>query len=223
MGNDLVIASSTMRNPASMGAIEKITSQRGRIETWELLPRADLKSIIEVLNSDAQPASKEHAKNTAEIMIGSYPRNGIDDPEIYSRGIVSVLMKYPNHVGVTAVNNLTLESKFLPTRADLHQHCEKAFFDFNSIRSRALRMSEEHDRREKEARELDERVRNRKAFRDKYGGKSPLEVITLLRMSEERERCEKEERDLDEQIRKRKEFSEKYGWETPLDSLADKG
>ena len=175
MGNEITLPSNTTLD---RGAVDRVLRQRGsRAESWDLIPRAELPPIIAGLDEATHPANMDQAKRAAEVLLGSYPRHAVDDPEIYSRGIVSVLNRFPSHVGAKAVDNLTLKSKFLPTRAELNEQCEAIMGEINAARAIARRMVEEHDRRENEQREQAEREASRKAFRDKHGDKTPLEVL----------------------------------------------
>jgi len=175
MGTELALPS---RSTLDRSVVSRILAERGnRMESMALIAKSELPAIITGLDEITQPANVEQAKRAAEILLGSYPRHAVDDPEIYSRGIVSVLNKFPAHIGAKAVDNLTLKSKFLPTRAELNEHCEAIMGELNAARAIARRMLEEHDRREKEQREEAERAKSRQAFRDKHGDKSPMEVL----------------------------------------------
>lgn len=175
MGNEIALPSKTTLD---RGAVVLVLKQRGlRAESWELIPRSELPSIISGLDEATEPANMDQAKRAAEVLLGSYPRHTVDDPKIYSRGMVSVLNKFPAHVGAKAVDKLTLKSKFLPTRAEINEQCEAIMGEINAARAIARRMMEEHDRREEEQRKQAERAANRKAFRDKHGDKSPMDVL----------------------------------------------
>lgn len=175
MGNELSLPS---RSTVDRAVVARVLSQKGtRAESMALIPLAELPVIIAGLDEATQPAQIEQAKRAAEILLGSYPRHAVDDPEIYSRGIVSVLNKFPAYIGAKAVDNLTLKSKFLPTRAELNEQCEAIMGELNAARAIARRMVQEHERRDQEQRDDAQRKANRKAFRDKHGDKTPMEVL----------------------------------------------
>jgi len=175
MGNEIALPKSTALDRQ---AVEGLIANMGQpSQTWSLVPRSELGGMIAGLDQAAVPCDTEQAKRAAEVLLGSYPRHAVEDPQIYSRGIVSVLNKFPAHVGAAAVDQLTLKSKFLPTRAEINEQCEAIMGKLNAARSIARRMVAEHDRREQEQREEAERAASRQAFRDKHGDLSPMDVL----------------------------------------------
>lgn len=173
--NDLVILE---RAEISSGAASKISLAMGKAaENWELIDRQELSSVIQEIASLTIKMSAKNSVELSKLLIGSYPRHMVDDAAVYSRGIVSVLENYPPFVGARAIDELTLKSKFMPTRAELNDHC---LIHMNKIRSSmhiANMMLKEHDRRDAEASMRLEREKSREEFRLKHGDKSPLEVL----------------------------------------------
>tara|TARA_R110000744_G_scaffold326330_4_gene432115 strand:- start:20715 stop:21350 length:636 start_codon:yes stop_codon:yes gene_type:complete len=175
MPNQLSLPSKTNLNIA---VSNKILEQRGKpSQVWDLVPISDLHLAIQGLEAAAVPSEKEIAKNAAKILLGSYPRHAVDDPAIYARGIVSVFMRFPPHVGKEAIDNLSLKSKFIPTRAEVNAHCALIMSDLSTAITIARRMVIEHDLRKKEQ-DRDAKVKaDRQKFRDQHKGKTMLEVI----------------------------------------------
>lgn len=144
---------------------------------WELIPVAGLKHSISVLGASATKCDLGQAKKAAEVLLGSYPYHSIGDPQIYSRGIVSVLQGYPPKIAAAAIDQITRTSKFVPTRAEVDQTCKSLFDELRATIVRAKRMLEEHEIRAEAEAEEAKRKAEREEFLEKHGGKSPLEVL----------------------------------------------
>lgn len=88
-----------------------------------LIPEDDARAVVAELQAASAPMGIEHAKTQAKLLIGSYPHPSIDEPEIYSRAIVSVLAEVPPDIGRHAIDRLTRTLRFLPTRAEVDEMC----------------------------------------------------------------------------------------------------
>lgn len=91
-------------------------------------PLLDLYTCATLVNEadrlNALPnASQVEAKTLAEILVGSYPTRGVNDPAIYARAITSIFDEFSPEIAKEAINRLTRSLKFLPTRADVFEAC----------------------------------------------------------------------------------------------------
>lgn len=166
-----------MRHEES-AALQTLLEQSSKpVDIWELTPVPVLKAIINQLEDARVLASEEQARKTAGILLGAYPHHKVADPVNYSRGIISVLQRFPASIGAQATDSLTLQSEYLPTRAQLMKHCETKMGKINAAYSIAKRMVQEHQRRSEQIKDDTDRARARAEFRDKHGDKSPMEVL----------------------------------------------
>ena len=132
-----------------------------------------------------EPAVNDDAVKITALLIGSYPKHAVDDPDIYTRAMKSVVAEYPRAVGFAAVDALTRKCKFIPTRAELFEELERQVAPLRQAKASADWMAREHDRRaqlEREEREIEE---GKRRFREAHGGKSPLEVLGARFSAEE--------------------------------------
>ena len=71
--------------------------------------------------------AKPVAELRARILIGCYRKSDANDPEIYGRALVAVLMRYPENI-VMAVTEpatgLPARLKWLPSIAEIVEACE---------------------------------------------------------------------------------------------------
>ena len=81
---------------------------------------------MEVLENSLLPCGPQRAAELARILIGSYPSRAVHDPVIFARAIVSVLAEIPEDLARHAIDKLTRENKFLPTRAEVFEACGAA-------------------------------------------------------------------------------------------------
>jgi len=175
MMGDLIIPQEVTLGKADL-EILKDTQDR-RQEQWSLLPVETCRAILPTIEAALTPATEEQARKNAEILIGSYPRHMIDEPQIYSRAIISVFQRFPAWIGAKAVDEITLQNEWPPSRAVVHATCNKLANDVKRTQSVISRMILETKRREDAADEEKNREIAREEFRQKYGEKTPLEVL----------------------------------------------
>lgn len=148
------------------------------VRTQALLPQDRLQAIIattdDLINAKA---SEEKATELAKILIGCYPRANVENPDVYIRGIRTVMEKFPAAIVSRAVDTITMNNKFLPTRAEVHDALAAEMGEIIKTKTRADMMRREGERRAKEAEEQAERAKSRQEFRDKHGDKSPMDVL----------------------------------------------
>lgn len=132
---------------------------------------------LEALRKELDPIGKDRAIEFCEVLLGSYPHHNIADVKIYTRSIVSVFAQYPADVCGKAVDAVTLNNKYLPTRFTVFQACEEiASIKRDLIKTTALEISVSKQMAEDKKRAADMEA-ERKKFRDKYGDKSVLDVM----------------------------------------------
>lgn len=175
--NDLMIAPSWGLDERHAAALRAAAAPGRRAEQWDLLPVSVLASIPAAVAAASEPAAQDQAARTAKALLGSYPRHAVEDPEIYSRAIVSVLQRFPPHIGARAVDALTLRCKFMPTRAELFVECEKLMAELRRTGAIATAMLQEHERRAQAEREAAERAESRAKMID---GRPASEVYADL-------------------------------------------
>ena len=173
--NSLVLPSRVSINEADQF---KVTAALGRRpETWDLVSKQGLTDLIVTLETASVPCGKDKGTELGKMLLGTYPMHNVGDVAMYSRGISSIIAEYPVQIAARAIDLVTRESKYLPTRADIDQHCKKMLNELKASIYIANRMIEEHKRREDEAARIAERTREREEFRKKHGEKSPMDVL----------------------------------------------
>ena len=145
--------------PSSNGDLITATLANDLIRNY--LAMTDQKSI----------ASTEQAKTLAKILVGSYPSRQVHDAEIYARGVASIFSEYHPTVGKEAVDKLTRNCKFMPTRAEVVTACEVIVSKAGVAARTAKKHMEEKDRREKEE------ARNKELAEDKISQKQKQGAI----------------------------------------------
>ena len=88
-----------------------------------LIPVADCQAILGVPVGEA--ATQDQASRLAEILASSYPKSDAVSPDVYTRGIISILMEHAPDIGADAVDDLTRDRSTLPTRCDVNGACHK--------------------------------------------------------------------------------------------------
>lgn len=72
--------------------------------------------------------AKELAAERARILVGCYRRSDANDPEIYARAAVAVLMRYPEKIVIAVTEpatGLPSKLKWLPSIAEIVEACEE--------------------------------------------------------------------------------------------------
>jgi hypothetical protein len=110
----------------------------------------------------------ETATKLARALIGSYPKEP-HEPEIYTRGIVSVLAEQPADIAKRAVDRVTRSCRFLPTRADLCDAITAIREEGAAGRAIQASIAEQERRRERAAAQDAQLEAERKAFRERLG------------------------------------------------------
>ena len=177
MASDLIVSAS--RAPALSRNWSLLVDVRDmeHFRQARLVPDSDVRAVQADLDRAIQPCSETDAAKIAGLLVGSYPKHLIAEPEIYTRAMVSLLAEYPASVGARAVDIVTRKCKFMPTRAEVCEELDALMRKLQWAKFVADRTSAERDRRKQEIREGVEREAARRMFREKHGGKSPLDVL----------------------------------------------
>lgn len=150
-----------------------------------LVPLEACRQAVTDLSTAVEPCGDVQALKATELLVGSYSQHKAANPEIYARSIRSVFARYPHAVCMAAIDSLTLRLRWFPERADVFEECERHMKPMLEALSSARWMAGEHARRREEA-ENDAAIEASKAaFREKHGGKSPLEVLGPMFSAEE--------------------------------------
>lgn len=113
-----------------------------------LVPATELEAVIfEVDGMNSIMPDAEIALTMAKNLIGAYPNERAKDPITYVNAMVTVLAKYPRDIGWKAIDELTLESEFPPTRAELNKACSALLGKRNDMKRAAQAQLVEHARR----------------------------------------------------------------------------
>lgn len=110
------------------------------------LDEAAARFVLTVAEAVNRPCTHKQAEDFAAILIGCFPRNEAGDPDVYIRGLVSVLEPLPPDIAVTVVDHLTKTCRGLPTRAEAFEAARSLSERRRMLASRArftLRLLEE--------------------------------------------------------------------------------
>ncbi len=95
--------------------------------TPPLLSRGGLPTKPETTKPETTNCPKRVASERAAILLGCYRRDEVSDPEIFTRGVVAVLMDYPEEI-VRRITDprggIPSRLKWLPTIAEVKEACE---------------------------------------------------------------------------------------------------
>ena len=126
-----------------------------KVDAWtKLVPRPQLALIVQELETALVPCQDPKAAvKMAKMLVDSYARQNIGNPDVYVRAISSVFAEYPVDLGWKAVDHITRTLRWLPERADV----VAVLNELRGKRRTMLRLANdhirEHERREKEAAE----------------------------------------------------------------------
>jgi hypothetical protein len=177
MANDLVISAN--RAPVLSRHLAKLIGVRDRenLKDAILVPRDDMPALLAELKRCMTPCADSDASKLSELLFGSYPNHKVADPDAYSRGVVSILAEYPLTVAARAVDLVSRKCKFLPTRAELFEECERLMGQLRWALFVAEQTDQERKRRRDEWEDRMAAERSRQAFLERHNGKSPLDVL----------------------------------------------
>ncbi|KKN77905.1 hypothetical protein LCGC14_0354700 [marine sediment metagenome] len=120
-----------------------------------LVSRADCMAILDGVVIGAS-CTQDQASRLADILVSSYPKSETTDPEVYARGLISILAEHGPDIGAEAVDALTRGRYQLPTRADVNKACHQIATKRLMARAIAKRHLAEHERRQAEERQREE-------------------------------------------------------------------
>lgn len=119
-------------------------------ETWAirvtgyttLIPPGDRRHIREEIEQASAPPTAAQAIELASKLVNSYPGKEVTDPKTYCTAIASVFQTVPRDICAAAVDQITRNLKWFPTRADVHEACQRMMHQ----RAHALRVVDAHER-----------------------------------------------------------------------------
>lgn len=187
MANDLVI--SEKRYPALACYFDRLMKPRdmGEFQSLPLVPADALKRVKAELVLAHKPCDPDEAVKFSAMLVGAYPKHTIDEPAIYTRGIVSLFAEYPPSVAASAVDLLTRKCRFIPTRAEVFEECEKLMGKLRWAQFVADRTADEGKRRRQAFEDAAAAEHSRREFLLRHNGKSPLDVLRSKGLYSERE------------------------------------
>lgn len=142
-----------------------------------LLPDDRAAAVVSFLEASLAPSGDRKAAELTAILLGSYPRHSVDDANIYTRAMVSLIAEYPAFAASEAIDKITRTNKYIPTRAEMAAALEAAIAPVRKAAAGAKAMGDMARRRTDERERLAAIARDREAFRAKHGDKSVLDVL----------------------------------------------
>lgn len=156
---------------------EKLHLHGGKINEYTpLISENALPQVISELEALCVPTSPERATYWGKILAGSYPNLKVQDPKTYAIAISSVFAEAPDDLCRRAVDQITRNHEFPPSRAIVHKTLARLRGERMSKIGVAKAMQREHERRRQEAQEAERRAEERRKWKEKHGDNSPLEV-----------------------------------------------
>lgn len=149
----------------------------GTLARVPLVDRAELPAVIGDLERALTPPDRSDAEKMTRMLLGCYPRHGIEDPDMWNRAMIASFAEYPGSIGYEAVDRITRRLKFIPTRAELVEELEGLRRPLLEARAMAMAMEREHQRRADDATMQASIDASRAAFKAEYGDRPILEVI----------------------------------------------
>lgn len=93
-------------------------------EPLNVIAADDCAKILAELNAAERPAGKPVGARLAKLLLAAYRAAELVDPQGFMRIIAATFAGYPPDIGLAAVDRLTRESRFLPSRAELIEALE---------------------------------------------------------------------------------------------------
>lgn len=134
-----------------------------------LIPLEDCRSVIQEIEKAMATATGDKAAALANILVGTYPARAVNNAEVFARSMTKLFEEYPADIGAMAIDAVTKQLKFLPTRAEVFEQLEKLKTERLTAKKQAERHLAEHERRGGHKSEQQRREEEEKAFNDKHG------------------------------------------------------
>lgn len=130
--------------------------------------RVECQAVVDAWNAyGSKFATVADAAAMAGKLIGSYPQRNIPDAETYVDTIKQVLAAHPPMIGARAIQLVLMQSRFLPTVAEICEAIEIERKKSATVAAKAAWALTEHERREREARREAELAAIPQATRDR--------------------------------------------------------
>lgn len=134
-------------------AYEAKLEERGPIaQNGRLVPADYCRAIVEA--PEPPKCGLEAGARLAAMLIGSYPRQKVNDPKTYALALTTVFSKFPEATGRAAIDDVICHKSFFPAPADVYGACSKISGAAAIRRNRAREILAEHVRRGLEEKRL---------------------------------------------------------------------
>lgn len=146
----------------------------------ELIPVEYCNAILAEIEAANVPAPKSFAARLAKLLTGAYRASEMADPRIFASIVAATFGSYPAEIGLAAVDDLTSTSKWLPSRSEIIDACEKRMGERHYATRVVRKHLEEHvenERRAAEDKEKKEHEARRAERRARYAAEPWLKVI----------------------------------------------
>lgn len=134
-----------------------LTKAEYYVNSYTKLASAEACRIALNIYSRSPRVEASRAKEITNMILGSYPYKKLNPDENYLLAISSVFERYPEFVCAEAADQITLTSKYLPTRAAVYEACEKCAVKYRAIGNVAEKHLKEHSARQVTAKRERER------------------------------------------------------------------
>lgn len=124
----------------------------------------DCRQIIDALDGLLVPCGPKRATDHVRVLLGCYPRIEPHDAKTYTQALVSVMAEAPEDIARQAIDRITRECKFVPTRAELHDKISNLTAERRIQKRAAQKLIDMHLRRKEQA-ERDREIAEDKAER----------------------------------------------------------
>lgn len=92
----------------------------------------------EISRMVTQPMTREQAAQLVTRMLGGYPSLNLHDPETYIASVTALLCGFSWWVGERAIEKVSTESKFVPSKAEIAEACKHFAPDPSIVHSKPL-------------------------------------------------------------------------------------
>lgn len=119
-------------------------------EYTRLVPSDMCRAIIPEIERRIIPMDNDTATKKAYILLGCYPpaqTNKLANETVYVRGIIAAFEEVPKDIADLAIQHISGEMQWLPTRAEVRRVCQQMLNERKRMLWNAKAHLAEHDRR----------------------------------------------------------------------------
>jgi len=145
------VTPSTVSTPSRLASIaERVSQVRDIDEHAKLPPLDDLRAVIEAGSRQEPTPEASEAAGFVRLIVGSYPRADVTDPEVYAAQVATLLTRYPLSIAREVAGELPLTSKWLPRVSEVRDALEARMTRRRAVVLKAQAMVREIERRKRE-------------------------------------------------------------------------